>query len=398
MSMQLHGRTMWWLVASAAALLASTPAAADTGAITEHAIPTPASQPVSVVAGPDGALWFTEFAGDKIGRITTEGSIGEYPIPTPGAQPDDMTLGPDANLWFAETAGNKIGRITRAGAISEFDGLAPGSQPTAVAAGPDGDIWFTERALARPTGKIGRMTAAGVLVAEYAAGITGHPLVIAAGPDGKLWFTESPGNKIGRIDPATGAVDEYAVPTPLSAPWEIAAGPDGNLWFTERLGNKIGRIAPDGVITEFPVPTPASQPNTIRPGPDPNPADDCAYQRDALGETGFAARYATFGGCVSRLATTKTLWFSEQAANRLARITTDGDIFEYPLPTPSSQPVGLAEGPDGAVWFAEFAANKIGRLDVTSVGKPAAPGRRSTDPPPNQFTDSWPPGDRAFPH
>ena len=38
----------------------------------------------------------------------------------------------------------------------------------------------------------------------------------------------------------------------------------------------------DGAIAEFPVPTPRSQPNTIRPGPDTNPAEDCAYQRDAL--------------------------------------------------------------------------------------------------------------------
>jgi len=164
------------------------------------------------------------------------------------------------------------------------------------------------------------------------------------------------------------------VPTPQSAPWEITSGPDGALWFTELLGNKIGRITTEGVITEFPVPTPASQPNTIRPGPDPNPADDCAFQRDSLGEAGFASRYGNFGGCISELATTKTLWFSEQNANRLAQITTQGDIFEYSLSTPSSQPGGLVQGTDGAVWFAEFAGNQIGRLDVKSVGKPAASG------------------------
>jgi virginiamycin B lyase len=205
-------------------------------------------------------------------------------------------------------------------------------------------------------------------VTEYGTGITGHPLVIAAGPDGNLWFTESPGNKIGRIDPATGTVSEFPVPTFQSAPWEIAAGQDGNLWFTERLGNRIGRITVDGVITEFPVPTPASMPNTIRPGPDPNPAKDCAFQRETLGAEAFVARYGSFGDCVSGLATTETLWFSEQAGNRVAQITTNGDIFEFALPTPNSQPGGLAEGPDGAVWFAEFAGNKIGRLDVDSLG------------------------------
>ncbi len=136
------------------------------------------------------------------------------------------------------------------------------------------------------------------------------------------------------------------------------------------------------------MPTPGSQPNTIRPGPDPNPADACAYQRDTVGDSAFAARYGSFGGCVSKLATTKTLWFSEQAANRLAQITTDGDVFEYPLRTAGSQPGGLAQGPDGAVWFAEFAGSTIGRLEVTSIGKPAAPGTRSGAVPVDPLTDS----------
>jgi virginiamycin B lyase len=130
------------------------------------------------------------------------------------------------------------------------------------------------------------------------------------------------------------------------------------------------------VITEFAVPTPASQPNTIRRGPDPNPADNCAYQRDALGQAAFAARYGSFGGCVARLATTKTLWFTETAGNRVAQVTTDGDMFEYAIPT-ASQPIGITHGPDGAVWFAELAANKIGRLDLKTVGKPIAPGVRA---------------------
>jgi virginiamycin B lyase len=351
-----------------------TPAFADagTGAISEYAIPTPGSQPVSIVTGPDGAMWFTEFAGNKIGRLTTDGTFAEYPIPTAGAQADDMAVGPDGNLWFAETTGNKIGRITTAGLIDEFDGLPPASRPTAVAAGADGNVWFTERALTAPSGRIGRITPAGVIT-HYPLQSTGHPLTIAAGSDGALWFTESPGNRIGRIDPATGTISEFGVPTFQSAPWEIALGPDGNLWFTEMLGNKIGRITTDGTITEFPLPAPASQPNTIRPGTDPNPADDCAFQQDALGDEAFFARYGNFGGCVSALATTKTLWFTEQAGNRVGQITTDGEIFEFPLPRAGTQPGGITQGSDGSMWLTEFAGNAIGRLDLRGVGKPAQP-------------------------
>src|SRR5262249_36998221 len=158
--------------------------------------------------GPDGALWFTEFAGNKIGRLAADGGFTEYPLPTPGAQPDDMTVGPDGTLWFAETLGNKIGRITTAGVIDEFDGLPAASRPTAVATGPDGNVWFTERALTAASGRIGRITPTGAIT-HYPLPSNGHPLTIAAGSDGGLWFTESPGNRIGRIDPGSGAITEF---------------------------------------------------------------------------------------------------------------------------------------------------------------------------------------------
>jgi virginiamycin B lyase len=384
------------------ALVLAVSAAGETGAFAGYPIPTPGSQPVSIVAGPDGALWFTEFAGNKIGRVTTDGAFSEYVIPTGNARPDDMTVGPDGNFWFAETAGNKIGRISVDGRVEEFGvGIPPAARPTAITPGPDGNLWFTERGLTTPNalpGQIGRITTTGE-VTNYPIPSNGHPVTIAAGADGALWFTESPGNRIGRIDPYTGVVTEKTVPTFQSAPWELTSGPDGALWFTEINANKIGRITTDGDISEFPIPTPASQPNTIRPGPDPNPADDCAYQRDALGQEAFAERYGNFGGCVYRLATSKTLWFTEQNANRVAQITTDGDIFEFAVPTAQSAPGGLTEGPDGAVWFAEFTGNQIGRLDVKRVGRPTAPGAPDSEQPPEalQFSSATAARTRVIP-
>lgn len=362
------------------AIAVALPAAAQTGSIVEYQVPTANSQPVSIVAGPDGNLWFTEFRGNKIARMTIDGHVTEFPIPTANSQPDDMDVGPDGNLWFAEVLGNRIGRITTGGVITEFLVPTPNSRPTVVAAGPEGNLWFTERGtVANPGNKVGRITPEGVVTEWTLPNPSSRPLGITAGPDGNVWFTEQAGNRIGRIDPATGAITEFQLPNPNSQPWEITGGPDGNVWFTEFSGNRIGRITPDGVIAEFPVPTPASQPNTIRRGPDPNPGDNCAYQQEALGEAAFAARYGSFGGCVARMATTKTLWFTETSGNRLAQVTTDGDIFEYAIPTAGSQPIGITQGPDGAVWFAELAASKIGRLDVKTVGKPIAPGVRAAD-------------------
>ena len=47
-----------------------------------------------ITAGPDGALWFTESSGDKIGRITTQGTITEFTVPEGSA---GFTAGPDAH-------------------------------------------------------------------------------------------------------------------------------------------------------------------------------------------------------------------------------------------------------------------------------------------------------------
>jgi hypothetical protein len=64
-----------------------------------------------ITAGPDGALWFTMFAANSIGRITTTGAITQYPIPTANSQSSGIATGPDGSIWFTEHAAGKIGQI-----------------------------------------------------------------------------------------------------------------------------------------------------------------------------------------------------------------------------------------------------------------------------------------------
>src|SRR5206468_2298578 len=94
----------------------------------------------------------------RIGRITMAGVVTEFTVPTAGSDPGDIVAGPDGALWFTEVNGNKIGRNTTAGVITEFPVPTAGSGPSGIAAGPDGAIWFTE-----PSGKIGRISLEGPL-------------------------------------------------------------------------------------------------------------------------------------------------------------------------------------------------------------------------------------------
>ncbi len=99
----------------------------------------------SIAAGPDGALWFTG-QGEQVGRITTAGVVTEFSVPdapplegsTPATSLSDpgiqtIVAGPDGNLWFttssnltsSSTTGSNyvwgnpsIGRLTPARASS----------------------------------------------------------------------------------------------------------------------------------------------------------------------------------------------------------------------------------------------------------------------------------------
>ncbi len=56
------------------------------------------------------------------------------------------------------------------------------------------------------------------------------------------------------------------------------------------------------------------------------------------------------------------LWFTELDGNRIGRITPAGTITEYPVPTAASQPRGITAGPDGNIWFTEISGARIGRI------------------------------------
>jgi hypothetical protein len=104
-----------------------------------------ASAPTGIAVGPDGALWFTEEGGSRIGRIPTAGApVSQFSLPTAGAGPTEIALGPDAALWFSESSADQIGRIDPVShAVMEFP-LAKGSGPQGIVAGTDGAVWFTE--------------------------------------------------------------------------------------------------------------------------------------------------------------------------------------------------------------------------------------------------------------
>jgi hypothetical protein len=62
------------------------------------AIPTAASRPEAIAAGPDGAVWFLENAANQIGRIATDGSITEWWLRARGVLAPVRGRGPSHGL------------------------------------------------------------------------------------------------------------------------------------------------------------------------------------------------------------------------------------------------------------------------------------------------------------
>ncbi len=221
-------------------------AQAPNSQLVEYELPTSASQPGGIVAGPDGALWFVETAVNKIGRITTDGVVAEYPVPTPRAIDTDqgfLAVGPDGALWFNEDLVNQIGRITTAGDVTEYK-LPDEFKPTreedspirALVAGPDGALWVTSSSV----NAIVKLTMDGRIAAKYGLPKAGSgPVGMAVGSDGALWFVESSANQIGRMT-LDGKLTEYALPENSKA-LRMTVGADKAMWFTMFSANKIGR-------------------------------------------------------------------------------------------------------------------------------------------------------------
>lgn len=233
---------------------------AQVALIKEYPLPSPNSMPAGITAGPDGALWFTEFAGNKIGRITTTGAIAEYTIPTMRGQPFGITAGPDGALWFAEDSAG-IGRITTGGVITEYPiSTVYGGGAYGIAAGSDGALWFT---LGCSFGacKIGRITTAGVISEYPIPTANGGPNGITAGPDGALWFTEGNAGKIGQvvlIPPTPPSVSCTATPNTLWPPngksvsvtvsGSVTAGTSALVSTAYAVSDEYGQVQPSGSI------------------------------------------------------------------------------------------------------------------------------------------------------
>jgi len=287
----------------------------------QFSIPTAQSSPTDIVAGSDGNMWFTEEAGNNIGRITPAGVVHEFPLPEGGSDPYGITAGSDGRLWFTEIVGNRIAAITTGGSIEEFT-LGDQDDPTYLIDRLDGTIWAA--------GSLGNKFDVVQMCCGNPQSVTvptldSVPFGIATASDNNVYMTEFSAGKIARVSNLGEPVSEAVV---NGNPYQIVRGPDSNLWFTDRTNSRIGQFSPSSftLIAEFPTLTPNAEPTDMKVGAD------------------------------------GALWFTETVADKIGRITTAGVVTEYASPVRGLGLYGINVAPNGSLWFTEASVNKIGEL------------------------------------
>src|SRR5262249_23929185 len=135
----------------------------------------------------------------RVGYVTTHGDIVEFPVLTHFSGPHSIVAGPDGAMWFTENAAGQIGRVTTWGLLTEYATPTRDSVPGAITLGPDGDVWFVELG----TGTLGHCSSTrGTIVDVPLPGTAGaDPAGITRGPDGKLWVTLATANAVAAVRP-----------------------------------------------------------------------------------------------------------------------------------------------------------------------------------------------------
>jgi virginiamycin B lyase len=170
---------------------------------------------------------------------------------------------------------------------------------------------------------------AGFSMKEFQLPSGSRPHDVAPARDGAVWYTAQGQGALGRLDPATGKVEQIPLGAG-SAPHGVIVGPDGAPWITDGGLNAIVRVDPTSrEVTRYPLP---------------------ADTRNANLNT------AAFDG-------NGVLWFTGQNGiyGKLDPATKEMKVFRAPE---GRGPYGITATPEGNIYYSSLAGSYIARIDT----------------------------------
>jgi len=228
-----------------------------TGKITEFKTRIPASGPHGLAADTQGNVWFTGNFKGYIGKLDPKtGQVTEYRMPDPAARdPHTPLFDKTGNLWFTVQGGNMVGRLDpKSGEIKLATMPTPRSLPYGMVVNSKNLMFFDMFG----TNKMASIDS-NMKVTEYALpNAASRPRRIAITSDDAIWYSDFSRGYIGRLDPATGKVTEWASPSgPKSEPYGIAVI-DDIIWYVEANAKPNGLVRFDPktqAFQSFPIPS-----------------------------------------------------------------------------------------------------------------------------------------------
>lgn len=257
--------------------------------------------------------------GSNAGARTISGQVAEWPVPTPKFA-RDPAVGPDGSVYFAVKRGDKITRFEpKAKLFQEWD-LPAGMQPRGVVVARDGKVIFGGSG----NSAIGELDPSSGKVKLYKLpSRDGDPYALVQDAEDNIWFTERKTGKLGKLTRATGKIAEYAIG---DDPYGLALDQRGHVWVTRKAAGRISKFNPNtGQITELLL-VKGSQPRRIAVAPD------------------------------------GMLWVSLYGKGKLAKIDPVANqvVKEYELPGgPNAGPYAVNVDPAGRVWVSEIQTDSV---------------------------------------
>lgn len=347
------------------------PAPSGVGAksiITEWSVGTSSSVLHDIAVAPDGRIWAVDTNADRLYRLdprTDERKSYEIPsgdspvggvfrfsgqLQAPGTNarvaPHSLQFAPDGTIWITLCLGNELAHFDPRRTHWTIHELSDGLYPHTLRIDRKGRVWYT-LAVSNQLGMIepvsGRMHTYNLPAQNFRQAVTlrllptllkaadrfhvslpdasssapgPDPYGIDIAPDGGVWFSQLNAQRIGRLDPESGATK--MIETPFPGPRRLRFDSKGNLWIAGFSANLIARYSPaTGKFKTFQLPT-----------------------------GGVDTPYA-----VNVDRRTDTVWICGTASDTLVSFDPHHERFAiYPLPTRVTYTREIDFGRDGAVW------------------------------------------------
>ena len=312
----------------------------------DFAGPNPDAAFHDIMVDAQGVAWVNELNVYALGRFDPKTfGFAEVRPPELGVKPGTLAhMGPPArgagdSVWMADIGGTrrwlqfdtKTQKFASVLVPADFKGPISGNF---MRADPNGKMMWTTAGT--------RVVGLNIQTKEFVAYDIPYWVQTKKNPgaygmdvagDGRVWFVEREANRIARLDPATGKIDEF--PTPgKDVPRRMGADWDGNLWVGFHETGKLVKIdQKTGKMTFYQPPTPNN--GAYIPVPD---------------------------------ARRKVIWLTEQTADKIARFdpkTETWTEFSLPIAESDARRIELDPSNPNRIWWSGDTSSHLGYIELT---------------------------------